>query len=163
VLCGHLGKSLAELLGPEVSTSADKLIAALSKELESNVKSRIAAHAKVFLEKAASEQTKLKNEAQARSKILPHTHMSQPCPACDSIGVLRGDLIKELKPIYEDETLLIDQEFLAIEFRCTACDLVLHSPDEIAHTVIEPRFRKRRQTDLHELFEPDYGPEYENM
>lgn len=163
VLCAHMGKSLEDFLGTDVATAAEKLIRALSKELESAVKSRIAAHAKGFQEKPEPERAKLRDGAQAHSQVLAYTHASQLCPACGSKGLLRGELIKELKPLYEDEALLIDQELLAVEFRCPACELVLHSPEEIAHTAIEPRFRKRRETDLHELFEADYGDEYMNM
>jgi hypothetical protein len=163
ILCAHLGKSLEDFVGSQVGPSAQQLIAALDKEVESSVKGKIAAHAKVFSGKPAEEQNKLRTLADARSRILPYSATARECPACKSKGVLRGELIKELKPIYENESLLIDDEFLAFEFRCPACDLNLTSPAEIAHTTIEPRFGKRRQTDLHEMFEPDLGPEYENM
>lgn len=163
VLCAHLGKSLSDLLGPEVAASAERLIAALDRRLQKSVKDRIAAHAKVFNQKSQQDRQKLQTDAEIRARHLPNGSKPHACPACNNSGALGGELIKEMKPVYEDEVLLIDQEFLAANFRCFACDLQLHNPEELAHSGIEPRFSGQRITDLHELFEPEEPDPYMNM
>jgi len=163
VLCTYLGKSLSDLLGPDVSHAADKLISALTKGLKKGVKDRISAHTKVFQSKDAPEKRRSVAQAARMARFLPNGSTKYACPACDSLGVLRGELIKELRPSYEDEQIIVDQEFLATEFKCSVCELNLRNPEEIAHAGIEPRFTGRRVTDLHELFEPEEPDPYMNM
>jgi hypothetical protein len=55
VLCKHLGKALPDLFGEEAD-SAQALIRALKAEKMSSVKSKIAAHKKVFEEKRPDEK-----------------------------------------------------------------------------------------------------------
>jgi hypothetical protein len=163
LLCISINKSLEDFLGGKVAASASKLINTLNVEMQQNVKQRIAAHSKVFLDKDPKEQEKLRSVAESRIKLLPHGATAEPCPACQSFGVLRGELMKETKPKYEQETLSVERELIAVEFMCLACGLALHSPEEIAQTPIEPRFSQQRATDLHELFQPEEYDEYMNM
>jgi hypothetical protein len=163
VLCGSMGKTLVDYLGVELAGPAEHLIATLSEELITSVRSKIAAHARVFEDKPTEEQESLRTLAESRARLTPTGLTTHPCPACGSDGLLRGDLIKQLRPEYEEEMLLVDQEYLAVEFKCLACDLALHSPEEVAPSGIEPRFSQRRATSLHELFEPEYYDEYMNM
>jgi predicted RNA-binding Zn-ribbon protein involved in translation (DUF1610 family) len=163
VLCGHLGKTLDEFVGAEVADSAAKLINTLSKEIESAVKTRIAAHRKVFESKTDDERNKLLADAQAVVLTVPHGSVAATCPACRSQGILRGDLIKELKPVYEDYELRMDQQFLAAEFNCPVCGLHLRTVEEVSFADFEPRFSQSRITSLHELYEPEWYEEYDNM
>lgn len=165
ILCVHLGKDLKELLGLNVAKSAERLIVGLSKDVESAVKGRIAEHRGTFQSKSAEEQETLRKEARRQQVTLSwRPNMAACiCPACEGPGALRGDLIKEMRPVYEDETLLVHRELLATGFRCSACELELKSLAEIAHSTIEPRFIKEIQTDLHEMFEPELEDEYMNM
>lgn len=165
VLCGYLEKELDDLLGTEVAESARKLIGTLDKNLESIVKTKIAAHTNVFQAKSAGAQKAALEAAQRITLNNPWgpNATTHNCPACGAPGLLRGELIKEFKPIYEYESLLIDREFLAVQFSCPACDLDLKNHEEIAHSPIEPRFTRRRHTDLHELLEPEEPDPYMNM
>lgn len=163
ILCESLNKTLNEYLGDEVATSALKLISTLAKETEHGVKSKVAAHRKVFAERGEEERKRLRSKAELALAVLEPGLTTHECPACKSEGMLKGELIKELKPVYEEEQLVVDQEYLASEFKCLACGLTLHSVEEIAHAGIEPTFSHRRATDLHELFQPEFDYEYDNM
>jgi hypothetical protein len=164
VLCTFMEKSLPDLLGKEVAKSAEVLVKALDKELEAAVKSKVAAHKKVFTGKSAAEQKKLREQSEASAaRYSMGTFSSHECPACGGKGMLGGVLIKELKPVYEGEMMSVDRELLAVVFKCFSCGLDLNSPDEIAHTSIEPRFTARTSTSLHEIFDPEEIDPYMNM
>jgi len=165
ILCGLMGKRLSDLLGAEPAEHAEKIIATLNKEKESAVKGKIAAHAKVFAAKAEPEQNKLRSNAELRVLLLDAGSTKEKCPACGSTGRLHGELIKSLKPEFEEETaeLLIEEVFLADSFSCPACGLTLENIEEIHLGGLEPTFNQTRSTDLHELFQPEYDGDYMNM
>jgi hypothetical protein len=163
ILCESMGKSLADFLGDEDASSAERLISGLEREIESSVRSRLAAHAKVFNEKPEEARQQLKVEAAGAVMRLPLGRAKERCPACGVEGVVSGDLIKELPAVYADDQLLIDQEYIATAFECLACGLVLRSIEEVRSAGLEPRFSAQTATSLHELYEPEYYDEYDNM
>jgi hypothetical protein len=163
ILCEAIDKSLADLLGDEIAQSAEKLIAALNKGLETSVKSMIAAHAKVFNLKPPDEQAKLRTTAEVVAQTYRRNAVGHVCPACGSRGVLAGELIKSMKPVLEEGDLIVEQVFLASQFTCTACGLNLKNINEIHWANIEPRFSLHASTSLHELYQPEYEDEYDNM
>jgi hypothetical protein len=165
ILCKSLGKTHADLLGTEVSRQAEKLVATLNKEQESAVKSKVAAHSKVFSSKPPEEQKALRAEAAIATKMIGHGSSEQKCPACQSPGVLRGDLARSLKPEFEEETaeLFVEEVYLANAFHCPACDLSLDNVEEINLAGLEPTFSQTRSTDLHEMFQAEYHDDHMNM
>ncbi len=163
ILCEFIGKSLEDYLGDEVAKSAEKLIIALDREEEHKVKTKIAAHSKVFLDKTVKEQRALRQIAEADTGSLPTGTTRQGCPACKSHARLEGGWIKDSKPFFEDNQIQVERVFLAIGLRCTACGLKLTNVNEIHVAEIEPRFSQYASTDLHELFQPEYEDEYMNM
>lgn len=163
ILCASLKKTLPDLFDKDIAATAETLISTLAKQTESAVKQRIADHAKAFISKSKSERSKMTREARI-ALLRPRPAIKyEPCPACKTKGTLSGDLIKELAPKYVDDRLSIDQEFLASQFTCLACGLTLKNADEVALAGMEPRFTDTRETDLHELYEPEYEEEYDNM
>lgn len=163
VLNEFIGKSLNDYLGLEVTVSATKHIKTLSEAIKSTVKSRVSDYKKKFNAKPPQEQARLKGEASIAVKRLPLGAVACHCPACEGKGILKGELIKELEPVYKDEELLVDQIYLASEFRCLACELALKGLEEIAHADIEPQFTETTSTSLHDLYEPEHYFEYDNM
>jgi len=163
VLCKSLGKELDALFDANVAESATKLIATLTRDIESAAKGKISAHRKAFDDKDANEQAKLRAEAAVATATAPHGSTAAKCPACGTHGLLRGERIKDLQAVYEDFELTVDEQFLAVEFTCLACALHLRNVEEVSYADIEPRFSQKRVTSLHELFEPDYDYEYDNM
>ncbi len=156
-------KSLEDFLGDEVEPSARQMITALSTKLENDVKLRIAAHQRVFAQKDAKTRDELAKKGAASTWLVPHAHDRRKCPACDNEGTVTGKLIKELPPAWIDGSLQVDQEFIATAFECPVCELSLKSVEEVSVAGLEPRFTQHRVTELHELYEPDYEQEYDNM
>jgi hypothetical protein len=163
ILCVSMNKELEDLLGTDLADAARKLIHTLAKETEGTVKSRIAAHAKVFAEKEPDDQSSLQGNAKAALLKLPPHSQREHCPACKTFGLLTGQLIRSLPTVYFEDRLWTDQEYLATEFECLACELKLRNVEEIIFAGIEPRFTLQTETSLHELYEPDFYYEYDNM
>jgi hypothetical protein len=163
ILCTSLGKSLTDLFGPEVGDSANKIITAFASAQEKMVRDKISRHAKTFAEMPTEERQR-KALLSLLDPRLPRPGFAEhPCPACGSTGVVHGNLIKELEPVYADGELLVDQQYLASSFECPACNLRLPTLDEVAIAGLNLQFSKRTSTDLHERFQPEYDDDYENM
>jgi|SRR5882672_6470226 len=163
ILNEFVGKTLKEFLGPAIAASAAKHIKTLGEGIKKTTKDKIAAHAKVFTSKNPTDQMKLKDVASIAAKLPPYNATSADCPACSGKGILSGELIKALAPVYSDEELLIDEIYLASDFSCLCCDLALKGLEEITCAELEPQFTKTRATSLHELYEPEHYQEYDNM
>ena len=163
VLCMAIDKKLESLLGTSDAKAAKKLIGTLNKQIEATVRSKVAAHSKVFAGRDEDEQEELRQTAKSRANSMFIPHAIEQCPACSSEGIIRGELIRTLPLKYEDETLFVDEEYLASQFNCAACGLALNNLEEISHAGLEPRFTRQTATSLHELMEPDYYEEYMNM
>ena len=163
ILNTAVGKGLADLLGDDLAESARKLIDALNEETLRSVKSRISAHKKVFESKPKNEQNQLKRASNVGSHQWLTGHERETCPACGATGVIVGDMVKEFPTRYEDEELVVDVQFLASEFSCKCCGLSLKGIEEIQHAEISTHFVETTATSLHELYEPEYYREYDNM
>lgn len=163
VLCEFMGKTLVDFLGAEVGASAEQVVAAFVNAQEKTVKDKVSKHKKAFESKPAEEQAKLAEEAARRTTMLRLGAVQHACPACGLTGVLTGELIKELEPVYEEGELLVDLEYLANEFRCFACGLHLPTIDEVGLGGVDLRFTERTSTSLHERFQPEFEDDYENM
>ncbi|MER2513668.1 MAG: hypothetical protein ABTQ25_14820 [Nitrosomonas ureae] len=163
LLCGFMGKPLEAFLGLEIAKTADALIATLARQTETAVKRRIADQAKSFSQKKPAARKQLVFEATIALKTTSPGTTKEACPSCRTEGILSGSLIKELSPEYMHDRLYIDQEFLANQFECLACGLRLQDVEEIAAAGLEPRFADHRETNLHELYQPEMMYEYDNM
>ncbi len=163
ILCGFLKKTLRDLFGDDIAATAEMLISALAKATETTVRKRIADCAKSFNKKTRDERKKLTLEARIAIRRVGPGKKRELCPACKTEGLLSGHLIKEQAPEYVDDRLLINQELLVTQFECFACGLNLGSVEEVSIAGIEPRFTSSRETDLHELYQPEFEEEYDNM
>ena len=74
-----------------------------------------------------------------------------------------GPRFKELPEQYSDGELYNEVEYLAVAFKCKACELSLGSIEEIAHAGLPTHFKKVESTSLHDLYEPEHYQEYDNM
>jgi hypothetical protein len=163
VLNEELGRNLKEFIGIEGASEAEELIKSLNDDVLNNVKSKCAAHAKVWADKDDEERTKLGQEAKSAAALLDWGQVTRSCPACGCDGVLTGTKVKEFPERYEDEELLMDVQFLASEYRCVACGLSLKGAQQIAHTQLDMHFTDTQATSLHALYEPEHYLEYDNM
>jgi hypothetical protein len=163
ILCEHMERSLQDLLGKETAATALKMIAALNKEMESKIKSSIAAHAKVFGEKTPEERQRLTVAANASVVRLELGTVAAKCPSCSSPALLSGELIRSSQPKFEEGHLVVEEVYLSEELECVACQLRLAGVQEIHWAGLEPQFVDYRYTDLHEYFQPEHEDPYMNM
>ena len=163
VLSDFLGKEVSDFLGDEVAASAGQLIKALSEEIVGAVKSRITAHKKVFESKSEEERKAALQAAEVATMAIHSGEESRSCPACGAKGTLYGAKVKEFPAKYEHQELLIDVQYLAAKFKCASCGLSLNGVEEITHAELDTHFVETTSTSLHELYEPEYYEEYDNM
>ena len=162
ILCKHLGHDLEDLLGDDEAEAAKELLQSSADGLESEVKSAIAAHKKVFNDKSQDDIQKLRDEARIRSHIGVDDALPMQCPACESENVIRGREIGRSRPYFEDDQLFEDITILSQSYFCYACDLNLPSLAHLQVAGMEPQFTIVVVTDLHEHQEFDYY-DYEYM
>ena len=162
ILCDHIGKTLNDLFGEEAE-SAEALIKALKAEKTSAVKSKIAAHKKVFDEKPPEERKQIAAKQATLSEGWVGTATRIKCPACESWARIKGAVERISKPIYNEGELFVKNVVLANRLECKACGLVLADIDELHIAEIEPHFEFNEVTELHDYHEADFGPEYDNM
>jgi hypothetical protein len=163
ILNDLLNKDLSEFLGAEVAESALELIKALNAEVLGSVKSKIAAHKNVFESKPMAEQEELLQAAKLAKVTLSLGDVSQSCPACGGDGTLSGRKVKEFPEEYVEGELLMEVQYLASGFKCPSCGLTLKGVDEVIHAGLNTHFLKTTSTSLHDLYEPEYETEYNNM
>lgn len=163
VLCSHLERTLTDLLGEDEAKSAEALIGALKADKTSTVKSKIAAHKKVFEEKPLRERERIAQQQTLLSQSWFALATKVRCPACECWARLQGDVERVSRPIYDGDDLFVRNKVLANRLECKGCGLVLADIDELHIAEIEPHFEFNELTELHEYHEPDFGIEYDNM
>lgn len=163
VLNNFMGKTLVDFLGPDVAEVAEALVKSLNEDLKKNVKSRVAAYLKVWQSKGETERKALRQVADSAAIMLSWGEVARGCPVCQSQGKLSGHQVKQFPERYVDGELLMDVQFLATAFKCAACGLALKGTEEIAHAELDTHFVVTTATSLHELYEPEYYIEYNNM
>jgi len=163
VLAEFLGQTLEALIGEDTAAAAAGLIASLNDETMKAAKSKVAAYKKVWDMKGDDEKLELQKTAKSATALPGWGHNTVDCPACNSRGTLNGEAVKQFPEKYEDGELLMDVEFMAIGFKCVACGLALKGVEEIAHGDLPTHFVETTSTSLHDLYEPEYYQEYDNM
>lgn len=158
-----LGIPLHLFLGKQGAGMAAELIKTLNESVLSAVKSKIAAHRKVFEAKTEDEKKKLLEATSSIFALPSHNEEACECPACGAQGKLTGVRFKELPEQYSEGELFMEVEYLATSFQCKACELALGSIEEIAHASLATHFTKVESTSLHDLYEPEHYQEYDNM
>lgn len=163
ILCGFIGRELAELVGTDTAATADLLIEALESDKRTEVLQNIAAHRAVFEAKPEDERERLSAEQSVLAGIWTGAVATATCPSCSSLAKLTGELERESEPMFEDGALHVEETYLASRMECGACDLTLKDIHEIHHAGLDPHFKRVVETDLHAYFDPEYYEEYNNM
>ena len=163
ILCESMGHTLEDFLGDEVGMAARKLIQTLVEGIEETVKKLIADREKDFEARPLTEQNRLRAQADIALRMLSVGITREFCPACRTPGKLDGDGIRELPPVYTEDGLYVDILYLATKFECLGCGLILRNLEEIRAAGMEFHFTQSVHTSLHELHEPDFEEEYDNM
>jgi hypothetical protein len=163
VLHEFIGKPLDDFLGIVGAIMAAELVKTLNEGVLTAVKTKIAAHQKVFEAKSQDDKKKLLDATESIFGLPGHNQAACKCPACGGRGLLTGKRFKELPEQYAEGELSMEVEYLATSFDCKACELSLASIEEIAHAGLPTHFTKVETTNLHELYEPEHYQEYDNM
>jgi hypothetical protein len=163
ILHVHLGKPLEQFLGKDGAGMAAELIKTLNASVLNAVKTKIAAHNKVFAGKENDEQQTLLNVAASTLTFLSSNQHVCTCPSCGGKAALSGKRYRELAEQYAEGELLMDVEYLSTAFVCKVCGLSLSTIEEIAHAGLPTHFTKTESTNLHDLYEHEHYQEYDNM
>ena len=94
VLHDFLGKPLQDFLGKSGAKMAGELIKTLNESVLTAVKSKIAAHQKVFAAKSDNEKKKLLDAASSIFSFPGYNEYSCVCPACGAKGILTGTRVR---------------------------------------------------------------------
>jgi hypothetical protein len=163
ILNEHMGKALADYVGVETAAAASGLIASLNEASLKAALKKISTFKQLWEMKTDSEKEDLTKTAATATLRLAFGEVVANCPSCGCSGTLKGEPIRDFPERYENGELLMDVEILATEFQCLGCGLVLKGVEEITHADMKSHFVEVTSTDLHNLYEPEYEREYDNM
>lgn len=163
ILNDFVGRSMEEYFGAELAGLGNQHISTLGEEVSGEVKRRIEEHIKIFRAMGEQDQAAAQGAAAVATRIGRPNSDSRTCPACGSSGFLGGAPVRELEPTFSDGELLVERQFLATDYECLGCGLVLKGLSQIVHAGIEPHFSISESTSLHELYEAEHFEEYDNM
>lgn len=163
VFCGLLGKQVDDVLDEDEAQTARHVIDAARGKLTTAVRTKMAALAKAFADKPEAERKELAAKADGAFFFRGRKH---PCPACASSGILAGRVIRESKPMYDNEDGHVYEEatHTADTFSCRACGLTLDTLEEVVAAGLEPTFETHSRWDPRdEVVRENDGPDYDNM
>lgn len=163
ILNDFVGQPLESFVGLETATAAIGLIASLNEAAIKAANKKISACKQVWEMKTEAEKNELQQTAKSATAFVGWGKVTVECPACGCNGTLSGEAVKEFPEKYDDGELLMDIEFMATGFKCVACGLTLKGVEEITHADLDTHFLETTSTSLHDLFEPEYYQEYDNM
>lgn len=160
LLCESQNRSLRDLLGEAESLAAEQIIADAKTAIEVAVKGRIKQSGADFKsgKDASTVSALIKASAELARQRCSETDITETCPACGSVGVLRGsefdeEYIEHLPHDLGNARMRLFCE--AEEFKCTMCSLWLSGKEELTISGFEGEF----DTEVHRAYEwePDYG------
>lgn len=128
ILAEFQGQSLAELFGGKEAAAADELITQKDEKLVGDVKSAIAAYARVFNDKGNEEKTALRNAAAAKGELLSHQgHHRVDCPSCGCVATVQGQVHGAEHVQLVERAIVVRESVVPNKFSCEACGLTLSS------------------------------------
>ncbi len=133
VLLNYLERPIEDYLGSEVATRAKHMLQERTAETKREVLKKISRckewvgqlPSKTLEEKRALAKTKVDD-------VLAHALTKKcKCPACDSDGVMLGQVTDTGEPKLIDGEITVEKRVLPKTFRCFVCDLRLHPFTEL--------------------------------
>jgi hypothetical protein len=144
ILSESQGESLNSLFGDEIEREAEIILAEVAKEILEKTKSLIAAHKKVFENKDAPEQNRLRADAQKAGEMLStRGHHKVKCPACECIGTITGEPYGKITTEHRDGEIIVRQSILPTKFNCSACELKLNGYNALLVADIGNHYTRR--------------------
>lgn len=159
ILAEHQGESLISLFGEAEATVAEEILGKAEAGVVSQVRSSIAAYARVFEAKDAAEREKLAEESQAESDRLSHRgHHRVTCPSCKSTATVQGTTYGGERLEHKDGMIIVRESVIPTKFSCAACGLNLSGYQELVAAGVGDHFTNRCEyspPDYYELVDPN--------
>lgn len=158
ILAEHQGESLDSLFGAEDAKIAVEILGKVEANVLGQVKSSIAAYAKVFSQKDGEERTKLTTDASTESNRLSHHgHHRVECPACKSVATVQGTTYGGERIEHKDDVIIVRENVIPTKLQCNACGLKLDRYQELVAAGVGDHFTHRVEyspPDYYELIDP---------
>lgn len=121
VLIESIDETLDLLIGPDEAKLANTMVNAFLDSSAKAVMKSIAAHKTIWDNLAAEEARKLSQQASVwATKQDGHR---TTCPSCGNDAILMGDPIAAPLRSFEEDLIIVKQEYLPSRFECIACKL----------------------------------------
>ncbi|MBW8311609.1 MAG: hypothetical protein K0M64_06185 [Rhizobium sp.] len=158
--------SLEEWLGAANAKAPRRLLDEAKNALVAATKLRVQTAKENFEALKKSERERLRSEAATRrpenQSILfsdeSDATWATTCPACGSQAFMSGQQTGEDISEERDEHAIweiVDREFVAEEFHCPICDLLLEGSEEIDAAGLDYIYEDQQEREME--YEPDYG------
>ena len=168
LLCDCQGRCLEDLFGDEEAANAEEMLAEQKSEVESAVKSKMAAHKKVFDGKTEEEKNLAKTNAFRSARLLAmEGHHKVVCPSCGSDASVSGVPYGTEKVSHEEGHIIVRQPVSPRSFECFACGLRLGGYSELEVVGMGGRHSRTSRYSPEEYYGfsedfPDPEQEYDN-
>jgi hypothetical protein len=148
------GETLASLMGAAEADAAKKILDETERNLADKIKSLIGAHMRVFNNKEAAEQERLRVEAVVQGELLSHQkHHRVNCPACACIATVQGEVYGGEQVEHGENKITVRQNVVPTKFHCTACGLKLNGYGELLVAKVADHFTHRSEYSPEEYYE----------
>ncbi|HSD37756.1 MAG TPA: hypothetical protein VLC92_09615 [Rhodocyclaceae bacterium] len=165
-----MDSSLDEWLGADKAKAPKDILDHAQKAVAAAVTVRIETAKITFLARKKKEQADALAEASGKSayhyrnlfKLMSDHEWEATCPACGGKAFLAGvQVSEEISETNPDEFggvwEMVEKSFVAEEFHCPVCDLVLNSHDEIRAAGLPEDHSETEEREME--YEPEYGNE----
>jgi hypothetical protein len=144
ILCESQNKTLEDLIGTEEAKIALQTLIGKRTEIEAVVKSKIAAHKKVFESKPEEDRTSaILNAEKTASELSWKGAHKTKCPACGCSASFTGIAYGKEQVTHADGEIVVRQPVSPRTFSCSACSLTLASYAELDVCGLGGRYSKR--------------------
>ncbi|AWM78535.1 hypothetical protein [Phenylobacterium parvum] len=162
----HIEASLEDWIGAADARAPRRLLMEARAARSAAIKLRIEAHRKAFrdLKKAERERRHAESalvEPYRQASLFPDLHdkvWAETCPACGCRAFVAGGQTGEdiAEEVGEDGVWeIVNQEFVAEEFKCSACELSLIGSEELHSAEIDHTHFEKQEREME--YEPEYG------
>lgn len=101
---------------------------------------------------------KAKTAQQTIIPLLDWKAQSRKCPACDAIGVLRGEVVKYLEPKATADTIEERAIVMPASFTCVCCGLKLPSHQHVFHVGMGDQYTESNHVDPKDYYGIEFDP-----
>jgi hypothetical protein len=157
-------ESLNSLLGDEIETEANIILAEIEEEVIGKTKSLIAAHKKVFENKLDDVKIKLTEESEKNSERLSYRgHHRVKCPSCNGLATIIGEPYGKENIETKDNRIIVRQSILPTKFHCIACELKINGYNALTAANLSNHYTRRNTYTPEEYFDMINPNDYDKI